>query len=152
VILRVVTEPDFSAESATRSETFAAQARELRRMSEWFRRFAEDTAVPEAAALDFELCLNELMENLVRHGCGDGCEHELFLTLEREPGSVSAVLEDDGAPFDPTSFTAPDGSHETIAGLSIGGWGIPIVRSFTSAMRYERRGDRNRTRIEMKLP
>ena len=147
-----MTEPAAPAESATRSETFAARATELRRMSEWFRRFAEETSVPQDAALDFELCLNELMENLVRHGCGDGCEHELSLTLEREPKALTAILEDDGAQFDPTSFVQrPDESRETVAGLSIGGWGIPIVRSFTSAMRYERRDGRNRTRIEMRI-
>jgi anti-sigma regulatory factor (Ser/Thr protein kinase) len=141
------------AENATRSETFAARASELRRMSEWFRRFAEETAVPGAIELDFELCLNELMENLVRHGCGDGCEHRLSLTLEREPGVLSAVLEDDGASFDPTSTTESETrDRETVAGVPIGGWGLPIVRSFTSAMQYERRGDRNRTRIEMRLP
>jgi serine/threonine-protein kinase RsbW len=121
-------------------------------MSDWFRRFADETDVPPALALDFELCLNELMENVVRHGCGDGCEHEVSLTLERDPGAVVAVLEDDAAAFDPTSFEKPEDDREVVGGLAIGGWGIPIVRSFTNRMSYERRGDRNRVRIEMRIP
>jgi anti-sigma regulatory factor (Ser/Thr protein kinase) len=81
-----------------------------------------------------------------------GCPHGLALTLERDGDSVAAVLEDDATPFDPTSFSAPESGREVVAGLAIGGWGIPIVRSLTSAVSYERRGDRNRTRIEMRIP
>jgi len=148
-----MTEPSAApAERVTRSQTFGARVPELRRMSDWFRRFAEETNVPDATALDFELCLNELMENVVRHGCGDGCEHEVSLTLKRGAGSVAAVLEDDAAAFDPTSFAEREDGREVVAGLAIGGWGIPIVRSLTSGMSYERSGDKNRIRIEMRIP
>lgn len=115
-------------------------------MSEWFRRFASEQGVSEAEALDFELCLNELFSNIVRHGVADGRRHEIQLTLERSGDEIRAVLEDDGRPFDPAGAEAlePAGSLEA---ARIGGWGLPIVRALTESLSYERRDGRNRLTV-----
>lgn len=129
-------------------------------MSEWFRDFARETGTPMAPSLDFELCLNELMANVIRYayraaGESEGPDpenrespHRLRVSLERRPGLLAATLEDDGRPFDPTSVEDPSAT-ESLADARVGGWGIPILRAFASAIRYERRDGKNVVSIEM---
>jgi anti-sigma regulatory factor (Ser/Thr protein kinase) len=117
-------------------------------MSAWFQAFARETEMPADRALDFELCLNELMSNVIRHGYDDDDTHRLRITLERAGGTFGATLEDDGRPFDPTSADEPP-PGEPVDPLRTGGWGIPIVRAFASRVRYERRDGTNRVSIEL---
>jgi len=137
--------------SSERSEEFASRNSELRRMSEWFRDFARETGVPVSPALDFELCLNELMANVIRYAYADTGPHRIRMTIRRRADSLGATLEDDGRPFDPTSAGEADVGRQALDGLQIGGWGIPIVRAFASEIRYERRDGRNRVSIEMRV-
>lgn len=90
-------------------------------MSAWFQAFARETAMPADRALDFELCLNELMSNVIRHGYDDDDTHRLRITLERAGGTFGATLEDDGRPFDPTSAEEPP-PGEPVDPLRIGAW------------------------------
>ena len=128
------------------SATFTTRTSELRRMSSWFRELAQAAAMPEQRALDFELCLNELMANVDNYGHDDGQPHLIRVELDTTPRSVRATLEDDGRPFDPSSAPVPDGTP----GEQIGGWGIPIVRALADSVRYERRDGVNATTIEMR--
>src|SRR5262249_1395156 len=111
------------------TQTFQNRDAELRRMSEWFRRFAADTSFREDKSLDMELCLNEILININSYAYEDpGAEREIRVTLRREGPLLEATIEDDGRPFNPVE--APEPSHpESLAGAQIGGWGIPIVRS-----------------------
>jgi serine/threonine-protein kinase RsbW len=126
------------------TQTFHSRDAELRRMSDWFRRFASETSFPEDKSLDMELCLNEILTNINQYAYEDsGPEREIRVTLHREGPRLEATIEDDGRPFNPVE--APEPSHpESLAGASIGGWGIPIVRSMANEVRYERRDGFNR--------
>lgn len=120
---------------------------ELRRMSEWFREFARSTGFPPDRALDFELCLNELLANTIRHG-RDGAKRDVRITLEQDAPSMRATIEDDGPFFDP-STAADRPSNQTLETMRPGGWGIPIVHAFANEIRYERRDGWNRVTIAM---
>jgi len=142
------------APPARSAETFLNQAAELRRMSEWFRIFARGTALPSSRILDFELCLNELMQNWIQYGfpsetSRDGGAHRMHLELEYDGHWLQATAEDDGTPFDPRS-ASPRGAEEDLDSIRIGGWGIPIIRSFADELRYERLDGKNRTCIGMR--
>jgi anti-sigma regulatory factor (Ser/Thr protein kinase) len=119
---------------------------ELRRMSLWFRGFAGEVGLPEAKALDVELCLDELVANVVQHAYTDGGEHEITLTLETHDGELLATIEDDGPPFDPRQAPDPE-RPSSLDDATIGGWGLPIVRAFADEVLYERRAGRNRVTI-----
>lgn len=129
------------------TQSFRSDDAELRRMSEWFRDFARRTTFPLERALDFELCLNELMANAIQHGSA-GPDHEIRITLQDDAGSLRATLEDDGRPFDPLTLARRPGG-ETLESIRPGGWGIPIVRALADELRYERRDGRNVVAIGM---
>jgi len=132
-----------------RSAVFESRTAELRRMSAWFREFAREAGMPPERAFDVELCLNELMSNVIRHAYDDNETRRLLVTLEHVPGTLRAVLEDDGRPFDPTSAPAPS-PLAALPSDRTGGWGIPIVRAFASDVGYERSEGRNRVSIEFR--
>lgn len=138
-----------SREMERTSAVFENRNAELRRMSAWFREFARDTGMPEKRVFDVELCLNELMANVIRHAYDDEEPRRLVVTLEHAPGRLRAVLEDDGRPFDPTSAPAPS-PLVALPSDRTGGWGIPIVRAFASEVLYERRDGRNRVSVEFR--
>ena len=85
---------------ARRSEVFDTRNSALRPMSEWFRAFARETRTPAATALDFELCLNELMANVIAHAQAGGGSHRLEITLERRSSSLAATPTSRERPMD----------------------------------------------------
>ena len=128
------------------ARTFRNDDEELRPLSEWFRGFARKNRVAAARALDFELCLNELLTNVIHYAYADRGEHEIRVFLEWSRGELRAVVEDDGRPFNPLEKEAP-AIPASLDEAGVGGWGIPIVRALADDLSYERRDGRNRFTI-----
>jgi serine/threonine-protein kinase RsbW len=144
-----------SLRSRGRNETrvFRSSDSELRRMSEWFRRFAAESGLPESRALDLELCLNEILTNINHYAyeeAGAG-ENDVRVTLERKDGALEATIEDGGRPFNPLD-AGPLQRPESIEESQVGGWGIPIFRALADEVRYERRGEVNLLTILVRDP
>ena len=133
-------------ERSRENRSFRNDDAELRPLSEWFREFARRNGIAETRTLDFELCLNELVTNVIHYAYGDRGEHEIRITLERDGGELHATIEDDGRPFNPLE-KEPPASPVSLEAVGIGGWGIPIVRGFADELSYERRDGRNRFTI-----
>jgi anti-sigma regulatory factor (Ser/Thr protein kinase) len=83
-----------------------------------------------------EVLFEELVSNTIRHGFAKGSGQSIHVQVERGPGAVTLVFEDDGLPFDPTQAEFPEGftSAET---ARIGGLGISLIVKLSSALRYE---------------
>jgi serine/threonine-protein kinase RsbW len=126
------------------SQTFRNRDEELRRMSDWFRRFAAESGFSEQKALDLELCLNEVLTNINHYAHQDSdAEREIRVALSHEGCRLEAAIEDDGQPFNPVEASAP-ANPGSLEEARVGGWGIPIVRALADEVRYERRDGRNR--------
>jgi serine/threonine-protein kinase RsbW len=132
-----------TGEPSRASRSFRNDDAELRPLSEWFRRFAGDNGIAGSWALDFELCLNELVTNVIHYAYADKGRHEIRVALEREAGALRATVEDDGRAFNPLDQERP-ALPRTLEDAGVGGWGIPIVRALADDLSYERRDGRNR--------
>ncbi len=119
---------------------------ELRRMSRWFRDLAAEAGLEETRAADLELCLNELVANVIRHAYPETGPRRIRILAEAGAGGVALTLEDDGRPFDPTQEPEPD-RPPSLDRAGTGGWGLPIVRALAAEISYERRDGRNRVTI-----
>jgi anti-sigma regulatory factor (Ser/Thr protein kinase) len=128
------------------SRTFPNDDAALRPLSEWFREFASDNGIAGVRALDFELCLNELVTNVIHYAYADRRDHLIRIALERENEELRATVEDDGRPFNPLE-KEPPATPASLEDAGVGGWGIPIVRAFADDLSYERRDGRNRFTI-----
>jgi anti-sigma regulatory factor (Ser/Thr protein kinase) len=136
--------PTRSPERAARS--FRNDDVELRPLSDWFRGFARENGVARARTLDFELCLNELVTNIIHYAYADRGRHEIRVALEWNGDELRATVEDDGWPFDPLE-KEPPAIPSSLEDAGVGGWGISIIRALADDLSYERHDGRNRFTI-----
>lgn len=121
------------------SLTLTAELKELPRLAAWV------AALPGLDARQIyaiQLCLEEVAMNLVLHGRQAAGDPVRFtVTLEMQP--LRVTIEDDGAAFDPTQFTA-QAINPTLETAGAGGRGLRLLAGFTRQRDYARLAGRNR--------
>jgi len=127
--------------------------------AQWVDAIAADQKFPEQLVFALQICLEELLTNVVRHGgaksSGDLSEVmkppvNVEITISTGVQGVSMTIEDDGKPFDVVS--AP--SHridQPLDEVQPGGLGIQLIRNFASSIAYEQAGLGNRVIVEFLL-
>ncbi len=129
--------------------------RSLREASLWLAERCRLRSVPEVLIDRLDLCLNEVLANLIDHA-GPGAQ-AIPVELVLDPGDpvggapLSLRVRDGGAPFDPTAAHPPTAPTE-LAAMGIGGLGLVMVRRFCDEMRYRRVNDRNELTLCLAWP
>ena len=112
----------------------------------WIERLASEYDLPGNIQFAMNLCLEEVLSNIIRHGYANQPGRPIFVSFRAAPGSSVLVIEDQAPLFDP--LTAPERPvEETLDGTRLGGLGIRLVRSFAASLAYEPTGMGNRLRI-----
>ena len=81
------------------------------------------------------LCLEEIVTNVIRYAWPEGGEHFCEVTINVNEQEIKIVVEDDGLPFNPCEVPEPDVSKPA-AQRKIGGLGIHLVRQSMDHMGY----------------
>lgn len=127
----------------------------LREASLWLAERCRKHSVPQEMIDRLDLCLNEVLANLIDHAGPGVLSTPVELVLE--PGDPSAgtplslKVRDAGAPFDPTASPSPTAPTE-LAETGIGGLGLVMVRRFCDEMRYRRVRDLNELTLCLAWP
>ena len=122
---------------------------ELARLQAFADEFAHGCGLPDDERSRLLVILEELFTNAVTHGHGPhSAGGNITVALRWRTGRLRIRFVDDGPPFDPLTFGAPDldAAREE---RRIGGLGIHIVRSLVDQARYRRAGGRNH--LQMKV-
>ena len=123
--------------------TIVNQGSELARVVGLLDRLgAERHLAPEMVA-DMQVALDEVLTNIMKYAYTDNAEHKIHICFRELDNVLEAVIEDDGAPFNPLAIPAPDVSaplHER----RVGGVGTHFVRNLMDEVTYDRVGERNR--------
>ncbi len=129
---------------ATLALTIAPVAAEVTKLLDAIEGFAERHDLSPAIAHRLGVVVEELAANVAMHGVGgaDGASF-VALTVTRHGAALSAIVEDDGRPFDPLAQAAPD-LDASMDDREIGGLGVHFARSMTRSLDYARIGGRNR--------
>ncbi len=106
--------------------------------------------VPPKLLNRFCLSLDEVLTNIITHGVGDDGRRAIAVQIDIGGGYLSAVVSDDGTPFDPLSLPAPD-IHAPLEERKIGGLGIHLLRQLMDKVAYRRAGDRNELSFGIKI-
>ena len=122
--------------------TFAGEIADLREMSRWIHDVSAAEGLAPDRTLDLELCLNEVVANIIHHGYARAGPCPFSISLTPTPSGIRVTVEDFGRPFDPTRVPERD-APASLNDLTVGGYGIQIVRSLAQNLRYRREGDRN---------
>jgi anti-sigma regulatory factor (Ser/Thr protein kinase) len=119
-----------------------AKLEQLPKLEHWIEALAEEFRLPSSLVHRIDLCVTELVTNLIGYGYPDGAAGRVSIHGWREDEQVLIRIDDDGVPFDPTSYVTP-GLPSSLAEASVGGRGIRLVRHFADALHHIRRVDGN---------
>ncbi len=128
---------------------FRGSVPEAAATARWLEALAAEADVPADTLYAIELCLEELLMNIVRHG--GRADAKVEVTVRRLEDRIELAIEDDGVPFD---ITAVEGKRAAgaLADIEPGGLGIGLVKSFANALTYCRAGLGNRLVAEFSVP
>jgi anti-sigma regulatory factor (Ser/Thr protein kinase) len=115
---------------------------ELERLASWIENAVTEN-VSSDMSLAIQVCLEEVVANVIMYGAAKEERLEITVELDRAAGTLVARIEDNGREFDPTQVPPPTVAT-SLAEAKAGNLGINVTRSFSDGMDYERRDGRNR--------
>jgi anti-sigma regulatory factor (Ser/Thr protein kinase) len=119
-----------------------ATLEQLPELERWVTSLAAEYLWPPALVHRVDLCLSEMMSNLIDYGYPNGGVGTVCVRVWRLPEGIVVRVDDDGAPFDPTAYV-PSGLPSSLEDASIGGRGIRLVRHFADELHHLRAGSEN---------
>ncbi len=106
------------------------------------REFSAHHHLPENVVQDLHLALDEIVSNVVLHGCTADRACHISVDLAVDGDEVEVHVRDDADQFDPLQKPDPDPSLP-LSDRPIGGLGIYLVKQLMSDVRYRREGGVN---------
>jgi anti-sigma regulatory factor (Ser/Thr protein kinase) len=133
-----------------------AHAAEVRQASAWLAQICSGWGMPMESIGRLDLCLNEVLANIIDHGtdaaAGAPIELQLKVCCQDDggddgdagagAGAVTLTVADAGAPFDPLTVK-PRPFPVSLDDVKPGGLGLPIVRSNADTLAYRHENGRN---------
>jgi len=116
---------------------------ELEALCKHLNKFGQLAGLSEACITDVNICLDELLTNIVSYGFEDDLEHIIRFTMELDNQVLTLIVEDEGIPFNPLEKKDPEVPADLID-VRIGGLGIHIVRKLMDDIRYNRKQGKNK--------
>jgi anti-sigma regulatory factor (Ser/Thr protein kinase) len=123
------------ATEASSQIVIPAKLEQLRALAQWVARLAAEFCLPSALAHRIDLCLTELVTNLISYGYPDGRVGAVRIGFWRQSEQIMVRIEDDGILFDPTSYEPP-ALPSSLADAPSGGRGIRLVRHFSDELQH----------------
>ena len=130
--------PDHAAQTVI---SIDARIAETSRVADHVESFGRDQEISPGTVNDMNVALDEVISNIVRHGGDTARAHLIVIRVGLAGGWFFAEVRDQGVPFDPVSYTAPEargGGTRTMGGL-----GLVFVRALMDEVRYTREGQGN---------
>ena len=126
--------------------TIVASGSEVRRASKWLLDTCRQHDVPQALVDRLELCLNEVLANVIAHGgrAALSAPIRLLLEISLSPccNQAFVTVSDAGTAFDPRS--APDRAvPERLADAAPNGMGLMMIRRFADWLDYRHEDGHN---------
>jgi anti-sigma regulatory factor (Ser/Thr protein kinase) len=116
---------------------------EVARAAEWVADIAREEALSPGVAFRLDLCLEEVLANVVGYAFPDGGSHDVVVRCATDADWVILEVEDGGRPFDPLVQPLPCWPRR-LADAGIGGRGVALIRHFAEESGYRREEGKNR--------
>ena len=139
--------------------TLKSQLEDLTLVWPWAEAIADRYSVPADTRFAIQLCLEEAISNVIRHGYQG--QPNQAISVEYAPagfendgaGELVFIVEDHAPPFDPLapSAEAPAPAPVSIQEFPPGGQGIRLMRKFSSRMAWQQLPNGNRLTIAFAL-
>ena len=141
--------PEESAAKSGQRLTIQSRLEDLGLIWPWVESLAAEHAMPDNTRFAIDLCLEESVSNVIRHGYRGQPDRPITVDFATEPGEWAFTIEDQAPPFDPlaqpTAGEVP--APASIDEIPLGGRGILLMRKFAGSLAYERLPGGNRLTI-----
>ena len=127
------------------------QAESVSTLLERMEAFLDERGVPPPGLYAANLCVEELLVNIVNHGYGGGAAPDVEVDIEASPQAWVIEISDGAAPFDPTKDAVTPNLEANLDDRLIGGLGVHLVKQLTDEMSYMRIQGRNQVRLMKRL-
>ena len=111
---------------------------EVKKLAQDIQQFCTDEHLDETMLYDLNLCLEEVITNIIRYGFKDHKTHPIELTIERHVDKIVAIIRDEGIPFNPLEHIHPPVMTEAIDQKPMGGLGLYFVHEKMDELEYSR--------------
>jgi len=129
---------------------------EISSAASWIESIASELDLPASQAFAMQVCLEELMSNIVRYGGSPPTPWpqidskntlSISVTVTSLADRITMTIEDNGRPFDVAQ--APGKViDEPLCKVQLGGLGIHLIKSFADNLTYSRTKTGNRVIVE----
>jgi anti-sigma regulatory factor (Ser/Thr protein kinase) len=123
---------------------------ELQKVVDFVENFGVTHKVSKGATNDVNLCLDEILNNIVSYAYEDQSQHPIAITLSLADGWLIAEVSDDGKPFNPWQ-PGPEPIEGNLQSRRVGGLGRSFVKALMGEVDYQRKGQYNVLTIKKKL-
>ncbi len=124
---------------------------EPRRVAEEFEEIAMEHGVPMGIVFKFQLALDELLTNVVSYAFDQSADPVITVVLHFTDAQVTAVIEDNGRPFNPLQDAPAPDLDLSAEDRTVGGLGIHLTKAFVETLDYERKDGWNRLSLVQPL-
>jgi serine/threonine-protein kinase RsbW len=132
--------------------TVPATLDSLGAIAEFVLAAAASAGLDRRASYRLRLAVDEIATNIIVHGYAKACiQGALELFADVHDRTLTFVIEDTGAAFDPRQASVPE-TDLPLEQRPIGGLGVYLAIRSVDEFLYERIGDRNRTICKMHRP
>jgi anti-sigma regulatory factor (Ser/Thr protein kinase) len=124
---------------------------EVARASEILAGFWADHRLPSEPEMDASLALEEILSNVIRHGCEPGRDYDIRVRISLGQGRYELEISDNATPYNP--LLRPDPNLDLpIEQRTPGGLGVFLVKQLADDLRYEFENGRNILTFRKNLP
>lgn len=117
--------------------------KELSQLAIDLETFGEENEISPAIIPCFNLCLDEVLTNIISYGYDDGPEHAAHLELSLKDEVMTAEIRDEGRAFNPLEDAPEPDLESDIEDRDIGGLGIHFCKEMMDKLEYRREDDWN---------
>lgn len=127
--------------------TLRSQLSEVSRIREWLEGLATQYSIPPDTSFAMELCLEEVVSNIIRHGYAGATDRFVEIQFaEPQPAQFLLIVEDQARRFNPLEVPEPP-APVSLEDVRPGGLGILLLRKFADSLEYEALPGGNRLRM-----
>ena len=115
---------------------------EVERANDVLRELWVRCALPQDFEVPVTMCLEEVLSNIIRHGCLPGQDYDIKVRYRILNDGIEVEVSDNARAFDPLSLPPPD-LTVPLEQRKAGGLGVFLVRKIMDEVYYEHRDGRN---------
>jgi anti-sigma regulatory factor (Ser/Thr protein kinase) len=150
--------PESSARMPEEHIVLCGSLDELAQVWPWVEELSAEYAISEDVRFAIDLCLEEALSNIVRHGYKKDCARPITVScsVDEHPSArreLVFVIEDKAPHFNPLDKDLDQAEiAHTLDDLMPGGQGIRLLHKFAGSLRYEPLAEGNRLMIGFPIP